>query len=807
MKFKIAMGIDPGKVQTRELSWDKIAAHLTTHNATGNKKQGAYFVGGAFRSAERTEANMICRSMLTLDLDNPGLALDEIEFELAMHIDGAFAAYSTFRHAPNNPRIRVIVPLARELTPNEYREFSRNFAARFSFKVDPCSFTPNEYMYLPRCPDPAQAWTMRQDGEPLPVPDEILPVADAEGDLEDALAALPLDLSNDEIDAYLKAYDPAVLEYDEWLTVGAALHHQYQGDETEGYARWIAWSERSEKHDARFMLKKWRSFGNHHRRATFASVIFKVKESGASPQSPINPQALEAAAFEALAEDAAAVSDLASYDAIKGRVQAISDAALPRDKRAMLANEIYEAWGKDQGVTKTEIKRELAPTKTKGALPVKAAMPAWLKNWVYVEKTCEFYHSELHYGIKREAFDAKFSREQDCLLAEMPASRFALNTCPIPTVVDLMFWPGAGSVFTHEGMAMLNSYKPHTLEICDQIDADGQAVVDMFMDHVAFIIEDKTEQRILIDFLAWVVQNPGHKINWALMLQGAQGVGKSYFGFVMAEVLGHMVRQVEPSALSGRFTSWAHGALLLVVEEIRMVGENRYEIIDRLKPFITNPMIQIEEKGRDHRTVPNFSSYLLFTNYKDALPIGQGDRRYAPIFSRVQSEEQLFREKGGKEASEDYFAKLFNETSRRADAIARFLLDWQISDSFNAKGRAPHTKARDQMMALAVSDSRTMLDDLLDKHACDVINEKVIDLTWLNKLCEGDGDAMPKTRAMSAIMLEMGFEPIEGRRIKIRKVEASGYHYIWHRDCSSDDAANTVREFFDGSASFKPGPF
>jgi hypothetical protein len=807
MKFKIAMGTDPGKVQTRELSWDKIATHLTTHNATGDKKQGAYFVGGAFKSAERVESNMLCRSMLTLDLDNPSITLAEIEFELAMHIDGAFAAYSTYRHTPESPRLRVIVPLAREITPNEYREFSRTFASRFTFKVDPCSFTPNEYMYLPRCPDLAQAWTMRQDGEPLAVPDEILPTSQVEGDLEDALAAQPLDLSLDEIDAYLKAYDPAVLEYDEWLTVGAALHHQFKACEIEGFARWLRWSERSSKHDPKEMLKKWRSFGNHPRRATFASVIFKVRESGASPQSPVAPQAVEAAAFEALADDAASVDTLDSYDAIKGRIQAIGEAALPRDKRAMLASEIYEAWGKEQGLTKTEIKRELAPTKSKGALPVNMTMPAWLKGWVYVEKTCEFYHSQLHYGIKREAFDAKFSREQDCILAEMPASRFALNACPIPTVVDLMFWPGAGEVFTHEGMAMLNSYKPHTLEICDQIDDDGQAVVDLFMDHVRFIIEDKAEQRILIDFLAWVIQNPGHKINWALMLQGAQGVGKSYFGFVMGEVLGHMVRQIEPSALSGRFTSWAHGALLLVVEEIRMVGENRYEIIDRLKPFITNPMIQIEEKGRDHRTVPNFSSYLLFTNYKDALPIGQGDRRYAPIFSRVQSEEQLFHEKGGKEGSEDYFSKLFNETSRRPDAIARFLLDWQISDTFKAKGRAPHTKARDQMMALAVSDNRSTLDDLLDKHACEVIGDKVIDVTWLNKLCEGEGDLMPKTRAMSAILLEMGYEPIEGRRIKIKKPEASGLHYIWHRDCTSEQAAETVRAFFDGAPNYEPCPF
>jgi hypothetical protein len=247
-------------------------------------------------------------------------------------------------------------------------------------------------------------------------------------------------------------------------------------------------------------------------------------------------------------------------------------------------------------------------------------------------------------------------------------------------------------------------------------------------------------------------------MNWSLLLQGAQGVGKSYFGVVMMLVLGEMARNVEPSALSGRFTSWAHGATLIIVEEIRVVSESRYEIIDRLKPFIANATVQIEEKGRDHRTVPNFTSYLMFTNHKDALPLDQGDRRYAPLFSRVQTEQQLFRELGGVSGADDYFTHLFDESNRRPDALSRFLRDWQISPTFKAKGRAPHTKARDAMVSLAVSPERSMVEDVLDRHACRVIGDQVIDVTWLNRLVEGEGDEMPKPRALSAILLEMGYD-------------------------------------------------
>lgn len=802
MKYKIALGRDPGRVETKTLEWDAIADRLSRHEVSLTKA-GSYFVGGAFSSSERVETNLLCRSMLTLDIDDVDMSINDLEFAITMGIDCAFVAYSTFSHTPDAPKIRVIVPLSRDVTPDEYREVSRRFADDLGLKLDPCSFTPNQFMYLPRCPDQSLAWSVIQHGEPHQVPSD-LPVVErgVVNDLEEAINSQPLDLSDDEVDAYLAAYDPEVLEYDMWLSAGAALHHQYRGSDDEGYSRWLTWSERSAKHDPKLMPMKWRSFGKSVRKITFASIIWHVRESGSSvvvkdgddtgTVEVISGDKVEAAAFERLADDAAGIADMDAYDGFKKRLQRMSLTVLPLDKRSMLAQEVYDAWGKNEGLTKADIKRELKPTRKEQGL-TKSKKPEWLRGWIYIEKTCEFYHIDLHYAIKREAFDAKYSREDECVIAEMQASRLALVEYGIDTVVDLMFWPGAEQLYKYEGKQMLNSYRESGIVPCDEIDADGQSVIDMFMQHVAFTLDDERERRILIDFMAWVVQHPGQKINWALLLQGAQGVGKSYFGVVMMLVLGEMARNVEPSALAGRFTSWAHGSTLVIVEEIRVVSENRFEIIDRLKPFISNATIQIEEKGRDHRTVPNFSSYMMFTNHKDALPLGAGDRRYAPLFSRVQSEEQLFAELGGEIAAGDYFTKLFDESQRRADALSRMLRNWKISDEFNAKGRAPHTAARDEMMQFAISPERSMIEDMIDKHACDIIGPKIIDVTWLNKLCEGEGDVLPKTRAMSAILMEMGYKQIASRRVKISKTKNK--HYVWHRDCDEDSVRVAVRDF------------
>ena len=796
MKYTIAVGTDLGTVQNKSFEWDKIVERMSQHEVAISKG-GRYFVGGEYSSSERKEANLLNRSLLTLDIDNiVGMSVGELELMLVLSIDCAFVAYSTFSHTPEHPKIRIVVPLSRTVSPDEYREVSRDFTSLLpDLTFDPCSFVPNQLMYLPACPDLSVAWAVSMGDAPYEVPDVIsVPARDDGDDFERAVLAQPLDISDDEVDAYLGGYQSQSLEYDEWIRVGAALHHQFQGSATEGFKRWLDWSAKSDKHDPAQMQVKWRSFGNSTRVVTFASVIHLARASGVEVERSV-AVSVEQSAFERLLEVASKVDDMPEYDDFKSRIQNISLSVLPLDKRSLLAQEVYDAWGKDRGLTKTDIKSQLKPSSK--VKVDKIEKPDWLEPWVYIESTGEYYNCDLHYGIKREAFNTKFGHTMALSFGDdaVLASTFASNQCDIETVVDTMFWPGAGRFFDHSGKRYINTYRETGVAPCETLDEDGQAVIDLFMGHVRFMIENEDERTLLVDYLAWIIQHPGQKINWALLLQGAQGVGKSYFAVVMQNLLGLMARNVEPMALSGRFTAWAHGALLAVIEEIRISGENRFELIDRLKPFVSNNVVQIEEKGRDQRTVPNFQTYLLLTNHKDALPVNENDRRYAPIFSRVQSEEQLFKELGGRLGADAYFTKLFDDSERRADALAWFLRNWKISEGFSAKGRAPQTSAREEMIALGVSPDRSMIEDAIEQMRCDVINEKVLDVTWLNKLCEGEGAMLPKTRAVSAILLEMGYKQITGRRVKISKTNS--YHYAWFKG-DETDVKKTILGFHQG---------
>lgn len=797
MMLKIAVGTDLGEAKTKTVDWDKFAERLCQHEQS-SRKGGKFFVGGYFSGTERKEANLVERTMLTLDADEVGMSLEALELELMMSLDCAFVAYSTYSHTSEKPRIRIVVPLSKGVTSAQYRILSDVVGKQLGIPLDACSYKPNQVMYMPSCPDITEAWSLKQDGEPLDVETvvEIKGVpessSDALDDLEAMLKAEPLDISDDEVDAWLEAGPAEGQDYDAWFMRGAALHHQYRGSK-QGYDKWVAWSEKSSKHDPSLMKTKWKSCGRSSRVVTFASVIYAVKEAGGLATLPaVTENTAGKTKLDELLEEAAAVASIDEYNDLKRRVQSIPGALLGDDYRAMIAAELAKGFGKTHGIAKGDIKKALTPNKRKRN-EGDVETPDWLLDWVYCESTMEFINVELDYAIKREAFNAKYDRMPDCVMSEMSAAQYALQVVQIETVVDTMFFPGAAQMFEHDGKLMLNQYRDRGAPAIEP--QDSSTVVDRFLKHLEWTVVDEGDREILLDWLCFVCQNPGLRINWALLLQGAQGTGKTYLVNLLQAVLGSNVASLDPQAIAGRFTGWAHGSTVCAIEEIRIHGTNKYEILDRMKPFLTNAVVAIEEKGRDHRTVPNFTSYLLLTNHPDAIPLMEGDRRYCVLYSRWQSEGQMYNDLGGRLGAEKYFDALFDDLHEsRVGELAWFLKCRQISPGFSARGRAPETTARQRMINLAISPERELLEDAISQHECAIINGDVIDITYLNMLCQMEGTELPKTRSISAILLDMGYVQYEKRFVKITKNRKN--HYVWlGRNVDASIATQTIRDF------------
>ena len=825
--------------ETKEVEWDDFVRPLTRSVEFPNKeasvRRGAFIGGVREDEARGREANIKWRTVATIDYDALTMGIGDVEFTFQLTLDCAFVAYSTFRHTPDAPRVRLCVPLSRPVDEAEYRAVVDEIVRTVGLGTpDKCSYVMNQIMFLPSHQPGVEPWSLRSDGEPWQVSEAVVPSVpsvhgdaktdetdetDDEGDdLLRLVAAQPLDLSEEEVDAALEAYGAEGLEYDDWLRVGMALYHQFEGGDA-GWRRWLAWSAKSSKHDPRQMRTKWRSFdgGLRERPVTFASVI---KMAGGLRQAvEIRPGS---ETFGALRLRAEAVSSMEEYRALRNEVRRMGDMRLPKDMRSIIVATVHEVWGKDAKIGKREMAAAFKSSGGRdGVRPFGAGSgdagdeggglepPDWAQDWVFCQGDDTFERVSVNLSSTPQGFRLANAAQREVLEAEMDAVAYVTRFALVPVVHSKMYWPGAGKIFeTADGLRCLNTFVESGVEPCakSEDDLDGYSVVQLFMAHVRNTVRSEREQRILIDFMAYVVQNPGKRIRWALLLHGIEGNGKSYFYNVMQFALGMNARVVSTTAIDSAFTGWAEGAILIGVEEIRIAGTNKYAILDKLKPLITNDTIAVVHKGRDEKTIPNFASYMMMTNHADAIPVGDNDRRYCVISTRHTRKEDLYEQHGGPEATAAYFDRLFGETARRPDALVRMLLDWKVSADFNPAGRAPETDGLVAMRSLHVSEERDDLENLIEKHACKVIGPDLLDVTELRKLALIDAEDVPRGRALAHILSDMGYTQIPNRKVKLKD---RSNHYVWHRQgrITPQDAVEVVREFHEKGETFDDVPF
>jgi predicted P-loop ATPase len=129
------------------------------------------FVGGHLKGNRRKRENMAYRSMLTHDADHADK--DFISRYEAEH-QYTSCLYTTHGHTPIAPRVRIIVPLARDVTPDEYIAIARYFSAELGMDMfDECSYRPHQLMYWPTTPANGEYVFKCFDGEWLD-PDKYL---------------------------------------------------------------------------------------------------------------------------------------------------------------------------------------------------------------------------------------------------------------------------------------------------------------------------------------------------------------------------------------------------------------------------------------------------------------------------------------------------------------------------------------------------------------------------------------------------------------------------------------------------------
>ena len=261
----------------------------------------------------------------------------------------------------------------------------------------------------------------------------------------------------------------------------------------------------------------------------------------------------------------------------------------------------------------------------------------------------------------------------------------------MPKAWDICFRPElpAGQVVTIEGLPFLNTYVPINTP---RIEGDAAP----FVEHVRRLLPNGRDAELLLHWMASAVQNPGAKFQWWPVVQGTKGNGKSLLLRVMYRAIGerysHQVRADSVIKTGNQFNDWIVGKLFLGFEEIRS-SEGKRDFIEAMKDTVTAERLATEGKGRGQATSDNRANGLMCTNYEDACPIDDDERRWGVFFCAQQSEEDMARDG----LTQPYFKALYEWLNEGGFAVvtnylATRPLDYAL-DPARGLQRAPETSS------------------------------------------------------------------------------------------------------------------
>jgi hypothetical protein len=443
-------------------------------------------------------------------------------------------------------------------------------------------------------------------------------------------------------------------------------------------------------------------------------------------------------------------------------------------------------------------------------------LPEWLRDWVYVSDEDKFYRIDSDEWLTMQGFNARFNRElpRDDDEVGKSAAWVALEDFRIPTVTRARYLPWADALFDLDGVSHVNKYRHSSVpQATEYLSADGKKAVEIVKRHAGLICGHRPDvSRTLLDCMAHNVQRPGVKVRWAPLIKGIEVDGKTVLGTLLAAVMGRAnVRNVSPKVLGTDFTGWAEGSCVAELEEIKLTGHNRYDILNALKPFVTNDSVEVHRKGQDPYDSINTTNYIAFTNYPDALPLTDTDRRWWIVFSPFTDRTGLaaaIRSQGWVDGSDDqvlgaYFELLNNTINTCRAELRRWLLDWQVSEAFRPNGSAPMTQEKAVMIGMNVSDEEMAIKEALEKGGVGISQEVFASSYLRNELINSGAEVRLETTAWNLALKRLGYTRVP-KKVKWR----GGAEVIWVRGHANsepqqirDRLDKTVRSESEGSES------
>lgn len=239
-----------------------------------------------------------------------------------------------------------------------------------------------------------------------------------------------------------------------------------------------------------------------------------------------------------------------------------------------------------------------------------------------------------------------------------------------------------------------------------------------------------------------------------------EGVGKGILGRIMMAVLGKdNVKVIGPQILVNQWNDWQIGSIFSILEEIHIPGHQREAVMNAIKVPVSDMTVPINKRNTSAFDAPNYTNYIGFSNFGDALHLKPTDRRWHCIQSAIQTDEQV-----AELNASGHFTRVDALFGELAGALRHWMMNHTISDDFPRQGPAPKTKYRQAIIENSKNPLLVEIEKLIADPDEPLIGDDVIHMERLDDLTRylSKSNAKP-----SHYLRSLGFEKWDGGCAKV----------------------------------------
>ena len=348
--------------------------------------------------------------------------------------------------------------------------------------------------------------------------------------------------------------------------------------------------------------------------------------------------------------------------------------------------------------------------------------------YVYIRSLTSFFEKTTYEIISKEQlndWNLEYTKDDDCLSRCLLKQKDLLKVYNVMTHAGLphgVVWVKPGEFEAIAPGKYYNIYRPTNIIAKP---GDCSEIIEYYKWFVG------RNWKIIEQVIAFMVQHPGVKINWACVFTSVEGGGKNLLGSLISSLLGHhnCNTQLNFDQMTSKFSNVCLGLQFGIINELDLSSRKNIKAnTNKLKKFISDPTLTIELKNKPQIKIPNFAIFWIYSNDDDCLHLTKEARRY--FMTIIKHTQEEIENKLEKEGYKDKIVEALEPGNPMINYLMHHFKNVTIEDPKMFKKNAPKTEDFYEVVEKSRQGIHRKLDNRLETNTWPFENSGVWTSTY-----------------------------------------------------------------------------